>query len=219
MKFMMLNIFGTNKDMKMNRIQWLDVLRGLTMMSVILGHCMMGNSVNRMILCFHMGLFYFISGMTFNPSSYNDLRNALKKKTVGIILPYLCFSIMGSVCYMLLKYTHLGWLGDHSLSKVLIGIVLPVGGDIGVGVTQGFWFVYDIIIIYLTNIFIFFCIKNKSTKYLLPIVSYLVIIISLNGFIMLARQTIGIILFYLGYLVFGNKKCEYYVSTSIFKGG
>ena len=202
MIYMMSNTFGVNNKMK--RVQWLDVLRGLTMLCVMLGHCMMGNDLNRMILCFHMGLFYFISGMTFCPSSYDSFKIAMKKKLSGIVLPYLCFTLMGSLFYFILKYIGLGWLGDYPLRKVLVGIFLPVGGNVGVGVTQGFWFVYDVITIYMVSICLYFTIKYKRMKYLIPIIIYISIITLLEGYIMLSRQLVGNLLFLIGYMFFGN---------------
>lgn len=46
------------------RIEWIDAARGIGILLVILGHSYMvlGSEANRLILSFHMPLFFFLSG-------------------------------------------------------------------------------------------------------------------------------------------------------------
>lgn len=53
----------------MNRDKQIDVARGIAILLVITGHCC-GNLdfyLNKIILAFHMPLFFFLSGMTAKP--------------------------------------------------------------------------------------------------------------------------------------------------------
>ena len=52
------------------RIEYIDVTKGIGIMSVLLGHSisLMAHPVNRFILSFHMPLFFFVSGMLFSDS-------------------------------------------------------------------------------------------------------------------------------------------------------
>ena len=47
------------------RIKWIDSMRGIAMLFVVLGHCAgrLDDPVNRAILSFHMPLFFVISGL------------------------------------------------------------------------------------------------------------------------------------------------------------
>ena len=47
------------------RVEYIDVARGIAMLLVILGHChqTVDCTLNRFILSFHMPLFFFLSGI------------------------------------------------------------------------------------------------------------------------------------------------------------
>lgn len=155
------------------RVAWIDVLRGATMITVVMGHCIgfTSNPINRMLLCFHMVLFYFISGMTFSGKKYSTLCAGIKSKAVNIVLPYLCFEILGIGLYYMLSYLHLTDDGEPiSLFKCIVGIFLPVG-RYGSNVTMGFWFVYDVIVINSLCLIMYF-LRKKVALLLFIIVGY-----------------------------------------------
>lgn len=70
------------------RIEWLDAIRGLGIMLVILGHTTIPPIARRFIFSFHMPLFFFISGWLFN----NNFSKAwCLKKCDGLLVPYLLY--------------------------------------------------------------------------------------------------------------------------------
>ena len=183
----------------MERKTWIDVLRGMAMLLVVLGHCIgfTDNPVNRMILCFHMVLFYFISGLTFSPSRYVTLRNGIKAKFLGIGLQYICFSMMGIALYYALAFMGLQENGHTvSLFKAFAGMFFP-DGHIGMLVTMGFWFVYDIIVLDLICLTVYFSYKKQKWQLCVLPVIYIVCMSFANIDIVL-RQSVGLLFFLLG---------------------
>ena len=68
------------------RIDWIDMLRGLAIVCVILGHRQYGTSgflaeyFVPEIYSFHIPLFFFVSGLVFSVSKYNNFGEFLVKK-------------------------------------------------------------------------------------------------------------------------------------------
>lgn len=85
-----------NKDgVISNRIRWIDTARGIAILLVVLGHCI-GNStdpVNKVILSFHMPLFFFISGLC---AKYENGRfmGYLKKKAKTLLIPQMTLGVI-----------------------------------------------------------------------------------------------------------------------------
>ncbi len=76
------------------RVQYIDIAKGIGILLVVLGH----NDLNayhpmlhRFIYAFHMALFFFLSGIFFNPN--RDFKTLVKKRFDGLIKP-LIFAIL-----------------------------------------------------------------------------------------------------------------------------
>lgn len=71
------------------RIEWIDFARGIAIILVCLGHCCCPKFLKMWIYSFHMPLFFIISGITlsldYSPKIF------IRKKIMGIIVPYLVF--------------------------------------------------------------------------------------------------------------------------------
>lgn len=88
------------------RIDYIDVAKGLGMFLVIWGHIKHGGITHSFVYSFHMPLFFFISGMLFVPSKYSSFALFLKKKSQTLLLPYILYSI----------FTWLIWVGYNTTS-------------------------------------------------------------------------------------------------------
>lgn len=136
-----------------NRIPYIDVFRGLLMLLVVLGHSIGSTDdiMNKVILSFHMPAFFMLSGMCFHPktSNYNSLL-LLKKKSKGLLWPYITFSLISVLLYWLLLA---GTSKDKgvTVAQTLIGILWN-DGQYGTIVTGGFWFIYDLIWITIIHV-------------------------------------------------------------------
>ncbi|MBT3321811.1 MAG: acyltransferase family protein [Anaerolineae bacterium] len=76
------------------RVQYIDIAKGIGILLVVLGHNDMNAyhpMLHRFIYAFHMALFFFLSGIFFNPD--RDFKTLFKKRFAGLIKP-LIFSIL-----------------------------------------------------------------------------------------------------------------------------
>lgn len=106
-----------NMKNEMNRLQWLDIAKGIAIILMVLGHSSMPPIIQNWIFAFHMPLFFLASGLTTNWSK--DVWVVfLRKKSIGLLCPFLAYSII--VC-LLMKIADVGtfdvttgW-GDYAL--------------------------------------------------------------------------------------------------------
>lgn len=110
------------------RIEWIDTIKGIGIILVLIGHCNIPN-INQYIYLFHMPLFYIISGYCWNVDKNRNLpfKDFFNKKFNSYIIPYLkiagiCFLIFGLGTNII----RLGLGSDYcrQLGKYLFGIVL-----------------------------------------------------------------------------------------------
>ena len=83
------------------RNQYWDILRGIAMLLVVLGHAGLAREslLNRAIYAFHMPLFMVISGFFFHFSlQRHSFRENLRRKAVQLLLPVL---LIGTLYYLL----------------------------------------------------------------------------------------------------------------------
>lgn len=81
--------------MSFGRLSWIDISKGIGIILVIYGHTLYSEEYRYLIYAFHMPLFFFLSGFTFNYEKYsNKLLLLLHKTTKGILLPYLFFALL-----------------------------------------------------------------------------------------------------------------------------
>ena len=149
-----------------------------------------------MILCFHMPLFYFISGLTFSPAKYDGLKGALQAKSKGIGLQYACFEILGIILNFSLLALKSSYAADVSLLSAFIGIFFP-DENIGHDVTMGFWLVYDIIINNWIALSVYWSRKSKRYTSLVLCVLYLTLL-SLSNTNIIVRLAYGLMFFLAG---------------------
>lgn len=87
----------------MNRNNTLDVLKGVGIFLVVLGHATFVNDrIITYIFSFHMPLFFIVSGMLMRIKSEADssIKNFMRKKLRSIAIPYLSFSM----CYTIIDF-------------------------------------------------------------------------------------------------------------------
>lgn len=66
------------------RIRYIDIMKGITILLVMVGHYFSNRLVSTFIWSFHMPLFLFISGYFFRDLPF---RQRLHKASVSILLP------------------------------------------------------------------------------------------------------------------------------------
>lgn len=76
----------------MNRIEWIDIAKGLGIVLVVIGHVVTTDMVHDTIFLFHMPLFFLLSGMVFKTNE--AWLPCMKKKFLHLMVPYLFFMVM-----------------------------------------------------------------------------------------------------------------------------
>lgn len=90
-------------DKSIKRITYLDNAKGIGIILVIMGHIYMNIDHLRIIYAFHMPLFFVISGILLHiKKEYNgNFRTFFIKKTKSLMIPYLSFSIIYMLIYLI----------------------------------------------------------------------------------------------------------------------
>lgn len=122
------NTVNTNK----NRIEWIDMLKGLAIICVMLGHRYYNGPVSLVFRAelhtFNISLFFFCSGVVFSIRKYKSFGEFVIKKVKTILVPMVIFSFVG----ILFNYVYYGLLvgnkeyGINYFINRCIGIVLQL---------------------------------------------------------------------------------------------
>ena len=79
----------------------LDITRGIAIVLMILGHCMLfGETVRYIIFSFHMPLFFIFSGYFYRDKPIKDIVNSGLSR---LVKPYLVYAIITEVLLKLLN--------------------------------------------------------------------------------------------------------------------
>ena len=109
----------------MERLIYIDVLRGIAILSVVLGHVFYYCGYRETILCTsiyscHMSLFMFISGFcamwTYKVNTHRELYRYIFKKVRMILLPFIVWSVLVgpiSECVISDEYNVSSWWGYY----------------------------------------------------------------------------------------------------------
>lgn len=88
------------EQIKKRRLPWIDCAKGIGMLCVILGHTGFGG-FETILYTFHLPLFFFLAGYTFN-GEY-DFSVFIKKKIKRMIIPYFSLGVLLVLWYCLRK--------------------------------------------------------------------------------------------------------------------
>ncbi|HEY9096719.1 MAG TPA: acyltransferase family protein [Hydrogenophaga sp.] len=130
-----------------HRLTWLDAAKGLGIALIVWGHIYSitePTTLQVYVYAFHVPLFFFLSGLTFNPDRYN-FSELFRAKTRTLLLPYLVYAFLGFLFY-LAGYLFAQRMGlkiaqfDYGLLPPLLGILYGSLGD-GHLVNTPVWFV------------------------------------------------------------------------------
>ena len=79
--------------MSTQRLEYIDIAKGIGIILVVIGHCISGQSIPGMyISAFHMPLFFIISGMCFNDTRYPQFLPFFKKRAKTLFMPLIYFT-------------------------------------------------------------------------------------------------------------------------------
>lgn len=78
---------------KRDRLDWLDIAKGITIILMMLGHTSIPKPVNSFIFAFHMPLFFIASGWSTSWEKYS-FGKFFQRKVKTLLLPFVIYSIM-----------------------------------------------------------------------------------------------------------------------------
>jgi len=106
---------------KKKRIEWIDTLRGIAMFFTIWGHAYPDATglIRKYIYSFHMPLFFFISGLTYN-SNKLSFKDFIKKRMKTLLIPYLIINLISIFIYFL--FSKFAIVSELSIIQMLMGI-------------------------------------------------------------------------------------------------
>lgn len=140
------------------RIEYLDILRGFGIITMIIGHISFSNGVgldhiiDHFIHAFHMLLFFFISGMLYSKKD-KPVAKQILAKAKSLLIPYISF---GLIAYALWLVIHIQEISINPL----IGILLVDSNNIPI--SGAIWFLFALFLTYAIYISLEKLIKNYT---------------------------------------------------------
>lgn len=103
-----------------NRISHIDILKGLGIILVVLGHVTQYKPLHDFIYAFHMPLFFLVSGLFLH-----DKKGFVRSHARSLLLPYLTFGLLTFVYWWLIesRFRELGT--GESVSSQLVNLFIP----------------------------------------------------------------------------------------------
>lgn len=180
------------------RIQYIDIARGLGIFFVVLGHNLENEMLSfKLIYSFHVPLFFFLSGLCFNPNKYKTIKEIATDKSKKLLYPYFGFGFISMVIYCIFKDDNIVALKCLLFANRYQMMEAPFNVPM--------WYLpclYSVIIIF------YFCYRHIDSKVLIVVLS----IGSIIGYTTVHHPvlpwSLDSAIHYLGYFAFG-----YYVKT------
>ncbi|RGC52535.1 acyltransferase family protein [Absiella sp. AM29-15] len=200
------------------RIEWLDSLKGLAIIFVVLGHALLGfveidffdeniiilKTIQIWIYKWHMPLFLSLSGTAFYLSNFNRRQDSINyrkilKQVLNLFIIYFIFQI--SLCT--LKYVFNIFVSNQmTISNLIINIFYP---------DTLMWYLWVLIVYYI--LFMFVLMMNIDDKYIFLFTIGLSIIIGIFYSNINARICLKNLLNYMSFFYFGI----YFIKSNKFK--
>lgn len=78
-----------------SRLDYIDIAKGIGIILIVLGHSISGDRLFcQWIYMFHVPLFFFLSGFTYNNDKYPYFQSFLKKRAKQLLLPSFNFTLI-----------------------------------------------------------------------------------------------------------------------------
>lgn len=146
-----------------DRIIWIDQLRAIAFIFVILGHMTINKNFESWIYSFHMPLFFIISGLTVNVQKLYDskFKTYFTSQFQRLVVPYFWIQF---ICL----------LGICILNAVTNGKAVPVAGNIkGIFVANGLIqpypsrAMYFVIVLFLAQLCLWLIVRFSKKNYVI----------------------------------------------------
>jgi acyltransferase len=99
-----------------SRLPWLDTLRGLAIICVIIIHATGSGSVRAVLYAFTVPLFFFVAGFTFNRCRFTGWSEFFLKRLRARILPYSIWCLISYMLVIVDKSLNIEWFKSALLN-------------------------------------------------------------------------------------------------------
>lgn len=90
---------------KKNRMEWIDIIKGIGIFLVLLGHRETTPDIYYYIYSFHMALFFIVSGYLFSEQKYRSVIEFVCNRFKRLLIPFFIFNSLSLlVVYAQIKY-------------------------------------------------------------------------------------------------------------------
>lgn len=115
-------------ESKTNRISWIDVLKGIGIILVVIGHTSKDNFMVDWLYTFHMPLFFALSGYLWSQSnSTSSFSVFLQKRIKTLLWPFVFFRIV-LVLYWIVVESHFRELDLGPIWFLIVLFVAEIAG-------------------------------------------------------------------------------------------
>ena len=118
------------------RLRSLDILKGIAIISVVIGHAGFGNMITNYLSSFHLQLFFFVSGLLFTVDKYKEFTVYSKRRAKSLLVPYAAFAIVTIIVCLICSL--LAGRNIYNLPESLKGIIWSNQSIFPI--TGGIWF-------------------------------------------------------------------------------
>ena len=130
-----------------SRIEWIDVVKGIAILLMIVGHTKCPEPLSRVIFSFHMPLFFILSGLTFSPAKeWKSLPRKTWQSFRGLILPIIAVMSLQRAYNMIVSHTFSMSNYWNSLKVMFSTSLYWASGAVkdNISVIGVFWFVFSL---------------------------------------------------------------------------
>lgn len=151
---------------KNKRFEWIDAVKGIGILLMVLGHMHVGDAVRGFIYSFHMPMFILISGYLYH--HYESLKVVTGRKTKALLIPYICYNVFAVFLRwgLLFLTGYFTWDGAWGIARMQAKTLL--GGNsfyrkilISIETSGPMWFVP---FLFCINIFYYLYAKLEKQK-------------------------------------------------------
>lgn len=198
------------KNNSTTNLRYIDVIKGIGIILVVLGHTQRPEIVLKFIQSFHMPLFFIIAGFLYKRDKYiSKFSMLIKTKFNSYIKPYIIIAIFCYIIYaIIICGIKIGFGSEEYINRLiryLIGLIYSRGTWYWMPQCSPIWFLTAI---FVSNIIFYFILENKTLLKQLILLTFLLIIsfiLSKINFIKLPWNIdsafLGTVFMYLGYLM------------------
>lgn len=186
------------------RIEWIDILRALSMGIVIVGHTAIKKKWKKVIYSFHMPLFFFISGLVFKNNESLSMKQIIIKKFKAYIIPYFFMHLIALPIWII-NYKMLR-TSESTLWELIAGAFYS-NNAVFDATTNATWFITTLFLIDICFVFFYRLTKGRQI-FLFPLIACFASLSFLESYYLpdlnwpwhMEVVPVGISLYYCGFL-------------------